>query len=131
MTKISVSSRICGIKHTVKGRVEGSKVIIEIDTPCEKFRDFAYLEIPVQELSEKELSDKELSDKEVNLTIEMERQMNCSLECTKECALDCTGKCLIPSAVLDVCSIERELAEARFVKTPFLEVSEYTASELE
>jgi hypothetical protein len=121
MTKISVSSRICGTKHIIKGRVEGNRIIIEIDTPCEKFRDFACLEIPVQELS----------DSEINLTAEMEKQINCSLECTKECALDCTGQCLIPTAVLNVCCIEKELAEAKLIKTTFLEVAEFTASELE
>lgn len=119
MTKISVSSRICGIKHTVKGRVEGNKIIVEIDTPCEKFREFNSLEIPIQELSYIEK----------NLITEMERQINCSFECTKECALDCTEQCLIPSAVFSVCAAEKKLVEARFVKTPILETTECTASE--
>jgi hypothetical protein len=121
MTEIKVYSRICGINHKVKGRIEGDKIIIEVETPCEKFREFAYLEIPVQALP----------DKEMNLITEMERQMNCSLECTRECALDCTGECLIPSAVFDICSIERELTESRLVKTPFLEVGECTVSDYE
>jgi len=121
MTEISVSSRICGTIHTVKGRAEGNKIIIEIDTPCEKFREFASLEIPVQDLS----------DIEKNLITEMERQINCSLECTKECALDCTEQCLIPSAVLDVFSIEKGLAGKKIVETPFLEVAGFAASELE
>lgn len=121
MTQISISSRVCGTDHTIKGRVEGGRIIIEIDTPCEKFREFACLEIPVQELS----------DIEKNLISEMERQMNCSFECTKECALDCTMHCLIPSAVFDVFSIEKELAEVRLLKTPFLEVSKCTASDYE
>ncbi len=117
MTKISVSSRICGIEHTVKGRIEGSNIIIEIDTPCEKFREFTCLEIHV----------KELADIEKNLIAEMERQINCSFECTKECALDCTGQCLIPSAVFDVCRIEKGLAETKLVKTPFIEITRFTA----
>lgn len=125
MTKISVSSRVCGIKHTVTGRIEGSRIIIEIDTPCEKFREFACLEIPVQDLSDME------RNIERSLITEMERQIDCSLECTKECALDCTERCLIPSAVFDVFSIEKELVEARLVETAFLESTEYTASELE
>ncbi|AKB79860.1 hypothetical protein MSHOH_3377 [Methanosarcina horonobensis HB-1 = JCM 15518] len=119
MTKINLSSRICGISHTVKGRVEGDKIIIEIDTPCEKFRELSCLEIPVQRLP----------DNEINLVKEMEKQMNHSLECTRECAMDCTGQCLIPSAVFDVCLIEKELTEEELVKTSYMEVTEYTASE--
>lgn len=121
MTKISVSSRICGTKHTVKGRVEGNKIIIEIETPCEKFREFTYLEIPIQELV----------DIEKNLITEMERQVNCSFKCMKECALDCTRQCLIPSAVFNVYSREKELEEAKLIKTSFLETTTFTTSEIE
>lgn len=121
MTKIKVSSCICGFIHTIMGRGEGDKIIIKIETPCEKFRELSCLEFPLQGLPENQN----------DLTLELERQTDCSLECTRECALDCTGQCLIPSAVFDVCIIEKELAEARLVKTPFLEVTEYTASEFQ
>lgn len=113
MTKISVSSRICGLSHTVTGRTEGDRIIIEIDSPCEKFREFTFLEFPLQELP----------DNQDNIVLEMERQINCSFECTRECALDCTRKCLIPGAVFKVCSIEnkltkREHAEPELLKVP-------------
>lgn len=101
MRKISVSSRICGLIHKVMGRIEGDRIIIEIDTPCEKFREFACLGFPLKELPENQES----------VTLEMERQINCSFECTRECAQDFTKKCLIPGAVLNVCSVEKELAE--------------------
>ncbi|HOW16044.1 MAG: hypothetical protein QUS12_11995 [Methanosarcina sp.] len=121
MTKISVSSRICGLIHTVTGRIEGDRIIIEIDTPCEKFREFTCLEFPLQELPGNQES----------VTLEMERQINCSFECTRECALDCTRKCLIPGAVFDVCNVEKELTEEKLANTPFIEVTEYTFSEFQ
>ena len=50
MTEMKVSSYICGITHKIMGRVEGDRIIIEIDTPCEKFRDLSHLEFPLQEM---------------------------------------------------------------------------------
>ncbi|MDD3246989.1 MAG: hypothetical protein PHF18_09100 [Methanosarcina sp.] len=116
MTKISVSSCMCGFSHTIMGRVEGDKIIIKIETPCEKFRELTCLEFPLEEMLENQST----------LALEMERQTDCSLECTRECAMDCTRGCLIPHAVLNVCSMERELAEM-----PILESEEYTISELQ
>jgi len=116
MTKISVSSCMCGFSHTIMGRVEGDKIIIKIETPCEKFRELTCLEFPIEEMPENHS----------NLALEMERQTDCSLECTRECALDCTRGCLIPHAVFNVCSIEKELAEM-----PILESEEYKVSELQ
>ncbi|KKG13671.1 hypothetical protein EO98_05555 [Methanosarcina sp. 2.H.T.1A.6] len=114
MIKINVSSCMCGFSHTIMGRVKGDRIIIKIDTPCEKFKELTYLEFPLQGLP----------DNQSNLTMEMERQTDCSLECTKECALDCTRGCLIPHAVFNICRIERKLPE-----TPILESTEYTVSE--
>ena len=112
MTKISVSSRTCGLRHTVAGKTEGDKIIIEIDSPCEKFREFTSLEFLLQKLP----------DNQDNIIPEMERQINCSFECTKECALDCTRKCLIPSAVFKVCSIENELIKKEHAEPKLLKV---------
>jgi hypothetical protein len=141
MIKISVSSCMCGFCHTVTGRVKGGRIIIKIDTPCEKFRDLNCLEFPLQELPENQSE----------LTLELERQTDCSLECTKECALDCTRGCLIPNAVLNAVSIGKKLAEAEImeveipgsefaeeeiteielIKIPFLGVTTYTTSEFQ
>jgi hypothetical protein len=33
MTKISVSSHICGVSHNRTGKVEGDRIVIKIDTP--------------------------------------------------------------------------------------------------
>ncbi len=101
MTEMKVSSYICGITHTIMGRVEGDRIIIEIDTPCERFRDLSHLEFPLQEMY----------DTQEKLSLEMARKT----ECNMECALDCTQDCLIPPAVFNVCSIEKEHATA----TPF------------
>ncbi|MCQ1536607.1 hypothetical protein FTO70_13190 [Methanosarcina sp. KYL-1] len=116
MTKIRISSHKCGLTHTIFGRVEQNRIIIEIDTPCEKFSKLNPIEFHLHELP----------DNQDMLTLEMAGQTECSLECTRECALDCTRSCLIPSAVFNVCCMERELAE-----TPVLESMECTVSELE
>jgi len=126
MTRISVSSCICDSNHTITGRVEGHRIIVQIDTPCEKFRGFDCLEFPLYELPEDQ----------INLVLEMEGQMGCSLNCTKECALDCTRQCLIPPAVLSVCNIEyelakKELAESALPESSFLEATECTGSEIQ
>jgi len=101
MTKMKVSSYICGITHTITGKVEGEKIIIEIDTPCEKFKDLSRLEFPLQDTY----------DTQDKLSLEMAKKT----ECNMECALDCTQDCLIPPAVFNVWSIEKENA----TETPF------------
>lgn len=126
MIKISVSSCICNSNHMITGRVEGDRIIIKIDTPCEKFRESGCLELPLYELPEDQN----------NLILEMEGQIGWSLNCTKECALDCTRQCLIPPAVLSVCNIEselakKELAESALAETSLLENTEYTSSEIQ
>ena len=34
---------MCGFSHTIMGRVEGDRIIIRIETPCEKFRELTCL----------------------------------------------------------------------------------------
>ncbi len=126
MTKISVSSRICGSRHKITGKIEGDKIVIKIDTCCEKFKEQDSLEFPLHKLPENQR----------NIIQEMERQVKCSFECTRECALDCTRGCLIPPAVLNVCSIERrlvkkEIVKVELIKAPLLDIAECTASELQ
>lgn len=125
MTKISVSSCICNSNHVITGRIEGDRIIIKIDTPCEKFRKFDFLELPLCGLPEDQN----------NLILEMEGQIGWSLNCTKECALDCTRQCLIPPAVFSICNIESGLAEKEFAEsarseTSLLENTEYASSEI-
>lgn len=122
MTKMKVSSYICGITHTITGKVEGDRIIIEIDTPCEKFRDLSRLEFPLEEMC----------DTQDKLYLEMAKKT----ECNMECALDCTQDCLIPPAVFNVCSIEKENATATpfdslRVISPEFEIPEFEGSEFE
>ena len=44
---------MCGFSHTIMGRVEGDRIIIKIETPCEKFKELNCLEFPLQELPDK------------------------------------------------------------------------------
>lgn len=125
MTKISVSSCVCDSNHTVTGRIKGSRIIVQIYTPCEKFRKSDCLEFPLYELPEDQS----------NLILKMEGQIGRSLNCTKECALDCTRQCLIPTTVFRLCSIEYELAkkelpESTPSKASFLKITEYPNSEI-
>lgn len=124
MIKIRVSSCMCGFCHTVTGRVKGGRIIVKIDTPCEKFRELTCLEFPLRELPENQSE----------LTLELERQTDCSFECTRECALDCTRGCLIPNAVLNALSIGKNLAKKKLAETEIVEVeiagSELAGSEL-
>jgi len=99
MTRINVSSCICDLSHTIIGRVEGNGIIIKIITPCEKFKEFNFLEFPLEKLP----------NSQSDLIFEMEKQINHSFECTKECALDCTRKCLIPSTILDICIMGNDM----------------------
>ena len=106
------------------GRIEGNGIIVKIVTPCEKFRNLNCMEFPFHKLP----------NSQNDIIFEMERQINCSFECTKECALDCTRKCLIPHLILNICSIENELAKTptdkKILKIPLLENTMYTISEI-
>jgi hypothetical protein len=117
MTKIKVLSSVCGINHTIMGKVEGDRIIVEIDTPCEKFRDLSPLEFPLQELS----------DIQGKLTMKMSRKT----ECCFECALDFTRSCLIPSAVFNVCSIEKGNVTATPFDSSGIIIPEFESPEFE
>lgn len=114
MVKVCVFSRICSVSHDVIGKIEGSRIVIKIDTPCEKFRKHFHLEFPLHKLPQSKC----------DIIQEMERQIKCSFECSKECALDCTEQCLIPPAVLEVCNMEKGLVKINYTKTSFLKSSE-------
>ncbi|AKB35370.1 hypothetical protein MSSAC_0780 [Methanosarcina siciliae C2J] len=118
MIKMRVSSCMCSFCHTVTGKVKGDRIIIKIDTPCEKFRNLTCLEFPLQELPENQSE----------LILELERQTDCSFGCTRECALDCTRRCLIPDAVLNAVSIGKRLAKKKLAETEIMKV-EITSSE--
>ncbi|KGK97724.1 hypothetical protein LI82_08055 [Methanococcoides methylutens] len=84
MTKITVDSTICGFTHTITGQLEGDKVIIDIDTPCEKIKEFSHMEVPTMEIFG-------IDD---NYVIRKAKDAKCS------------STCLIPCAVLHMCNLE-------------------------
>lgn len=94
MTEVTVNSRICGFTHKIKGKMEGDKVIVDIDTPCEKVKEFSHLEVPMMDLFD-------IKD-------------NCVMQNAKEA--DCTSICLVPCGVMHVCRIEAGLLSKTLVQ---------------
>ncbi|ADI74543.1 conserved hypothetical protein [Methanohalobium evestigatum Z-7303] len=94
MTEVTVNSRLCGFTHKIKGQMEGDKVIIDIDTPCEKIKNLSHMEVPMMELFD-------IKD-------------NYVMEKAKEA--DCTSICLVPCGVLHVCRIEAGLLSKRLAE---------------
>ncbi|MDD3042255.1 MAG: hypothetical protein PHV51_04480 [Methanosarcinaceae archaeon] len=90
MTKISISSKFCAHTHTVSGKVEWNKIIVKIDTSCEKFKGIPNLEFPIMEFSK-------TREKKI-------------IELAKYRKTDCSRKCPIPYAILNVCNIEKGFA---------------------
>ncbi|RPJ72937.1 MAG: hypothetical protein EHM20_13050 [Alphaproteobacteria bacterium] len=84
MTEIIVNSTICGFVHTIKGSKKGNKIIIDIETPCEKIKKFSHMEVPMTEIL----------DIKDNYVIDKAQEANCS------------SNCLVPCAVLNLCRLE-------------------------
>lgn len=84
MTEVKVNSRICGFIHVIRGRKEGQKIIVDIDTPCEKIKKMSHLEVDMMDLFD-------IKDNHV-----MEKAKGAR----------CTATCLVPCAVMHACCIE-------------------------
>ncbi|SET00640.1 hypothetical protein SAMN04488587_1902 [Methanococcoides vulcani] len=84
MTKITVDSVICGFTHTINGKLNDDKIIIDIESPCEKIKGFSHMEVPMMEIFG-------IDD---NYVIRKAKDAKCS------------STCLIPCAVLHMCSLE-------------------------
>lgn len=89
MAKMSISSHMCGYTHTIREKIERDKIIVEIESPCEKFSGVSHLELPFMEISDTQ-------DRRI-------------LETTGNRELDCAQVCPIPHAVPDIYRIENEL----------------------
>lgn len=48
MSEVTVNSTLCGFIHKISGRKQGNKIIIDIETPCEKIKEFSHMEIPIR-----------------------------------------------------------------------------------
>jgi hypothetical protein len=84
LTEITVNSTICGFVHKIRGSKEGKKIIVDIETPCEKIKKFSHMEIPMMEIL----------DIKNNYVIDRAQEAKCS------------SNCLVPCAVLNLCRIE-------------------------
>ncbi|AAM31950.1 MAG: hypothetical protein AAGU10_11945 [Methanosarcina mazei] len=84
MTEITVNSTICDFVHTIRGSKKGSKIVVDIETPCEKIKKFSLMEIPVNEIL----------DIKNNYVIDKAQEARCC------------SNCLVPCAVLNLCKLE-------------------------
>ncbi len=94
MTEVRVNSGICGFTHIVKGRKDGEKIIVDIDTPCEKIKKMSHMEVDMMDLF----------DIKDNLVMEKAKEARC------------TSTCLVPCAVMHVCCIEAEFMSSTLAK---------------
>ena len=81
---LTVNSTICGFVHKIRGNKKGNKIIVDIETPCEKIKKFSHMEIPTTEIL----------DIKNNYVIDRAQEANCS------------SNCLVPCAVLNLCRLE-------------------------
>ena len=84
MTEVTVKSNVCGFTHKVCGKMEGDKIVVDIDTPCEKVKNMSHLEVPLMDLF----------DIKDNYVMQKAQEAKCSVTC------------IVPSAVLHVCCLE-------------------------
>ncbi|AKB24088.1 hypothetical protein MSMTP_0619 [Methanosarcina sp. MTP4] len=84
MTEITVNSTLCGFVHKIRGKMKGSKIIVDIETPCEKIKKFSHMEIPMMETMD--IKDNYVTDR------------------AKEA--QCSSNCLVPCAILNLCKLE-------------------------
>ncbi|WP_319507924.1 DUF6951 family protein [uncultured Methanolobus sp.] len=94
MTEVKVNSGICGFTHIVRGRKDGQKIIVDIDTPCEKIKKMSHLEVGMMDLF----------DIKDNLVMEKAKDVRC------------TATCLVPCAVMHVCCIEVDFMSSTLAK---------------
>jgi len=84
MTEVTVHSNVCDFTHKVRGKMEGDKIVIDIDSPCEKIKKMSHLEVPMMNLF----------DIKDNYVMQKAQEAKCSVTC------------LVPCAVLHVCCLE-------------------------
>lgn len=84
MSEVTVNSTICDFVHKIRGIKQGNKIIIDIETPCEKIEKFSHMEIPI----------KEIMDIKDNYVMDRAQEAKCC------------SNCLVPCAVLNLCRLE-------------------------
>lgn len=94
MTEVKVNSNICGFTHVVRGKKDGQKIIVDIDTPCEKIKKMSHLEVDIMDLF----------DIKDNIVMEKAKDARC------------TATCLVPCAVMHICCIEADFMSSTLAK---------------
>ncbi len=84
LTEFTVNSTLCDFVHKIHGNKKGSKVIVDIETPCEKINKFSHMEVPMTEIL----------DIKNNYVIDRAQEAKCC------------SNCLVPCAVLNLCRLE-------------------------
>lgn len=93
---VIVNSTICNYIHKINGKVEGKKMIIDINTPCKKVSELSHIEVPVEELYDTTYTDNQIFQK------------------AKEVKLCST--CLIPCGIMHICRLELGTMSKNLVK---------------
>ncbi|WP_319507666.1 DUF6951 family protein [Methanolobus sp. ZRKC5] len=102
---VHVNSSICGFIHIVKGQLDGTNIIIDIETPCPKVKEMSHMDVPMME----------------TLYIKDNYVMDRAQE-----ALCCPG-CIVPTGVMHVCRLESGMIAkslAKQVETMTIEFKE-------
>jgi len=94
LTEFTVNSTICGFVHKIRGSKKGNKIIVDIETPCEKIKKFSHMEVPMMEIM----------DIKNNYVIDRAQEAQCS------------SNCLVPCAVLNFCRLESGFLAKSLVK---------------
>ncbi len=94
LTELTVNSTFCGFVHKIRGEKKGKKIIVDIETPCEKVKKISHMEIPMMEI----------------LDIKENYVLNRAREA------DCSSNCLVPCAVLNLCRVESGFLSRSLVK---------------
>ncbi len=94
LAEFTVNSNVCGFVHKIRGNKEGKKIIIDIDTPCEKIKRISHMEVPMMDIL----------DIKNNYVIDRAHEA------------DCSANCLVPCAVLNLCRMEAGFLAKSLVK---------------
>ena len=94
MSEVIVNSTICDFVHKIHGSKQGSKLVVDIETPCEKIKQISHMEVPIKEI----------------LDIKDNYVMNRAQEA------QCCSNCLVPCAVLNLCRLESGFLAKSLVK---------------
>jgi len=94
LTEFTVNSNLCDFVHKIRGSKKRDKIIIDIETPCEKIKKFSHMEVPMMEIL----------DIKNNYVIDRAQEAKCC------------SNCLVPCAVINLCRMESGFLAKSLVK---------------